>query len=268
MTSRRAALAIAAAGVITVVAGDGARREAQAGGRPTAMHRLRARPSAIPPAKPAHSFGPSHALTGGKGPLGSVISTGSAAVALTFDDGPDPVTTPQLLDLLGQHHIKATFNLVGWRARDNAPVVRRMGAEGHTICNHSWQHLMDLGKRPLAYQKWDLSQTTEMINRAAPDSPVRYMRAPGGNFTPRLVDLIRQFGMSPLFWNVDPRDWDSAHYGSGPPMVSHIVSSVQAQVKPGRIVLSHDCKHPDTIAAYATLLPWLKARYTLIALPT
>ena len=93
MTSRRVALAIAAAGVITAVAGDGARREAQAGGRPFAMHRLRAHPSAIPPAKPAHAFGPSHALTGGKGPLGSVISTGSAAVALTFDDGPDPVTS-------------------------------------------------------------------------------------------------------------------------------------------------------------------------------
>jgi peptidoglycan/xylan/chitin deacetylase (PgdA/CDA1 family) len=127
---------------------------------------------------------------------------------------------------------------------------------------------MDLGKRPLAYQKWDLSQTTEMINKAAPDSPVRYMRAPGGNFTPQLVDLIRQVGMTPLYWNVDPRDWDSAHFGHGPSMVSHIVSTVQAQVKPGRIVLSHDCKHPDTIAAYATLLPWLKARYTLISLPT
>jgi peptidoglycan/xylan/chitin deacetylase (PgdA/CDA1 family) len=259
MTSRRRALAIAAAGVITTVTGCGDRA------RP-AMHRLAGHPSPAP--SPTHTFGPSHALTHGNGPLGSVTSTGSAAVALTFDDGPDPVTTPALLDLLSQYQIKATFNLVGWRARDNAAVVHRMGAEGHTICNHSWQHLMDLGKRPVAYQKWDLASTTAAINKAAPDSPVRYMRAPGGNFTPQLVDLIHGSGMTPLYWDVDPRDWDAAHFGRGPAMVSHIVSSVQAHVKPGRIVLSHDCKHPDTVIAYATLLPWLKARYTLIALPT
>ena len=48
----------------------------------------------------------------------------------------------------------------------------------------------------------------------------------------------------------------------------HIVSTVRANVKPGRIVLSHDCKHPDTVAAYAILVPWLKQRYQLIALPT
>jgi peptidoglycan-N-acetylglucosamine deacetylase len=211
---------------------------------------------------------PSHALIAGGGPDGSVALTGSSSVALTFDDGPDPVNTPKILDLLEQHEVKATFSLVGWRARDNPDLVRRIAAEGHTLCNHSWQHLMDLGKRPLSYQKWDLTNTTAMINKAAPDSPVRYMRPPGGNFTPQLIDLIHQYGMTPLFWSVDPRDWDSATYGHGASMVSHIVGSVQAQVKPGRIVLSHDCKHPDTIAAYATLLPWLKARYTLIPLPT
>jgi peptidoglycan-N-acetylglucosamine deacetylase len=264
MTSRRTALAIAAAGVLTTVTGCGS--------RPSATHRVATpKPSSLSPSSlspsATHSFGPSHALTGGDGPYGLVTSTGTSAVALTFDDGPDPITTPQLLDLLGHNDIKATFNLVGFRARDTPAVVARMADEGHTICNHSWQHLMDLGKRPLAYQTWDVTHTSAIINKAAPDTPVRYMRAPGGNFTPQLVDLIRQQGMTPLYWDVDPRDWDSASYGHGPSMVSHIVGSVQAHVKPGRIVLSHDCKHPDTIAAYATLLPWLKARYTLIPLP-
>ena len=262
MTSRRSVLAVAAAGVITTAAGCGG----QPG--PAAARRPRAGPSGSPSVMPARRFGPSHALTRGDGPDNSVTSTGSSAVALTFDDGPDPVTTPQLLDLLGEHDIKASFNLVGWRARDHPAVVRRMAVGGHTLCNHSWQHLMDLGKRPVSFQKADLTGTTAMINRAAPDSRVRYMRAPGGNFTASLVDVIHQCGMTPLFWDVDPRDWDSATYGHGRSMVSHIVSSVQAQVKPGRIVLSHDCRHPDTIAAYATLLPWLKARYTLIPLPT
>jgi peptidoglycan/xylan/chitin deacetylase (PgdA/CDA1 family) len=259
MTSRRAVLALAAAGVLTTVSGCGG------GSRPGTAGRRLAR--VVPSPSAAPSVRPSHALSGGNGPDGSVTSTGSAAVALTFDDGPDPVTTPQLLDLLGEYDIKATFNLVGFRARDTPAVVSRMGREGHTLCNHSWQHLMDLGKRPPAYQTWDLTHTTAAINRAAPDTPVRYMRAPGGNFTHQLVDQIRALGMTPLYWDVDPRDWDSVHYGHGPTMVSHIVGTVRANVKPGRIVLSHDCKHPDTIAAYATLLPWLKARYTLIPLP-
>jgi peptidoglycan/xylan/chitin deacetylase (PgdA/CDA1 family) len=220
------------------------------------------RPPAPPPPPP-----PSHALQGGRGPDGSVDSIGGPGVALTFDDGPDPGNTPKLLDLLGENGIKASFSLVGWRARDNQALVRRIAAEGHTICNHSWQHLMDLGKRPVSYIAWDLTSTLNAIHTAAPDTPVRYFRAPGGNFTPGLVDLARKYGMTPLFWDVDPRDWDSGRYGFGAPMVTHIVSSVQAAVRPGRIVLSHDCKHPDTIAAYATLLPWLKSRYTLVALP-
>ena len=95
------------------------------------------------------------------------------------------------------------------------------------------EHLMDLGKRPSAYQMWDLTHTTAAINKAAPDAPVRYMRAPGGNFTAQLVDLIRQYEMTPLFWNVDPRDWAQ-------PGVRTIEQQVLAQVRPGSIVISHD----------------------------
>jgi peptidoglycan/xylan/chitin deacetylase (PgdA/CDA1 family) len=255
---------MAAAGVLTLAGcTPGPRRAAASAPRPGPSGRVEPTGSAAPIALPS-----SHALTGGDGPDGSVTETGSAAVALTFDDGPDPVNTPKILDLLGESDVKATFSLVGFRARDTPEVVRRIAAEGHTLSNHSWQHLMDLGRRPLSYLKWDLTQTSNAINTAAPDTPVRYFRAPGGNYTPGLVDQVREYGMTPLFWNVDPRDWDSASYGSGTSMVTHIVGAVQATVKPGRIVLSHDCKHPDTIAAYAILLPWLKARYSLIALPT
>ncbi|SRR6266536_446121 len=259
MTSRRNALAALATGAFAL-AGCSAppRRPAPAPSTPPSH-----RPTGSPAAPP-----PSHALTSGNGPDGSVNLTGSSSVALTFDDGPDPVNTPKILDLLGQYQVKATFSLVGWRARDNPDLVRRIASEGHTLCNHSWQHLMDLGRRPLSYVQWDLTQTNNAIHAAAPDAPIRYFRAPGGNFTPGLVQLARQYGMTPLFWQVDPRDWDSATYGFGAPMIRHIVDAVEANVRPGMIVLSHDCKHPDTINAYTTLLPWLKARYTLAPLPT
>ena len=263
MTSRRDVLAVLAAGAVTLTA-------CAPSTRPKAVTSPRVpSPSARSvPSPSARSAAPFRALTGGSGPDGSITLTGTASVALTFDDGPDPDNTPVLLDLLGEHRVQATFSLVGWRARDHPELVARMLAEGHTVCNHSWQHLMDLGQRPASYVEGDLTHTNQVIRTAVPDAVVRYFRAPGGNFTPSLVQTCRALGMSPLYWNVDPRDWDSAHYGLGQSMVDHIIRVVEGTVRPGMIVLSHDCKHPDTVTAYRTLLPWLAARYSLAPLPT
>jgi peptidoglycan-N-acetylglucosamine deacetylase len=201
------------------------------------------------------------------GPSGTVSMTGSEAVALTFDDGPDPVTTPKLLDVLKAQGVKATFCLVGHRARDNQAVVARIAREGHTLCNHSWQHLDDLGHRPEKELLWDLRRTNREILRAAPGATVSYFRAPYGNFSPRLNRYARQLGMTPIFWDVDDESYQTSTYGRGPAMVDHIVTHVKRSVRPGSIVLGHDMAKPFTVTAYARLLPWLKSRYTLIALP-
>jgi len=66
---------------------------------------------------------------------------------------------------------------------------------------------------------------------------------------------------------VDTRDWESSVWGKGQPMVDHIVSIVHAETRPGVVILNHDYNKPDTTAAYRILLPWLKARFKLIALP-
>jgi peptidoglycan/xylan/chitin deacetylase (PgdA/CDA1 family) len=187
-------------------------------------------------------------------------------VALTFDDGPDPVYTPPMLALLRQYRVKATFCLIGSRARDYPDIVRQIVADGHTLCNHSWQHLLDLGKRDAAYRLKDLTDTNAAIQAAVPGAVVKYFRAPGGNFTTDLVSQAASLGMASIYWNVDPRDWDSATYGTGTSMVNHIVSAVEGNVRPGSIILSHDRAHPDTYTAYRTLLPWLLDRYTLVAL--
>jgi peptidoglycan/xylan/chitin deacetylase (PgdA/CDA1 family) len=201
------------------------------------------------------------------GPAGTAKRTGSASVALTFDDGPDPEQTPQLLDLLAQQQVKATFCLVGFRARDHPELVRRIVAEGHTVCNHSWQHLIDLGMRPADVIANDLKATNDAIYAAAPDAKIRYFRAPGGNFTPPLVGLARAQGMTSIYWDVDPRDWDHRK-NSDDVHIARVIAEIQASTRPGAIVLSHDNRQPDTIQAYRTLLPWLKARFTLIPLPT
>jgi peptidoglycan/xylan/chitin deacetylase (PgdA/CDA1 family) len=219
--------------------------------------------------KPAPSAThPSQNQATGHGPAGSQSVTGTRSVALTFDDGPDPVTTPTLLALLRQYHVKATFCLIGYRARDYPDLVRQIAADGHTLCNHSWQHLLNLGQRDLGYQTWDLTQTTQAMQNAVPGAQVNWFRAPGGNFTTGLVNLATSLGMGSLYWSIDPRDWDNSTYGTGPTMVNHIVSIVESQVRPGSIILSHDRKeHPDTITAYRTLIPWLLDHgYTLSAM--
>ena len=246
---------------------------------PTAKPTTKPKPTA---SKPAAATGPiscgghvdlSRPTYHGTGPFGSLASTGSTAVALTFDDGPDPVNTPKILDLLKQCGVHATFCLVGHRARDNPDLVRRIYNEGHTLCNHSWQHL-DLSHPPATTATGkpytilhDLEATNNAIHKAVPGAPIKYFRAPYGNWTQDVIDAAKALGMTPLDWSVDPRDWDSATFGTGAPLVTHVIDTVEAKVRPGSIVLSHDNAHPDTITAYRTLLPWLKARFKLIPMP-
>src|SRR4051812_510389 len=100
----------------------------------------------------------------GPGPAGAITMTATRAVALTFDDGPDPVTTPRILDLLRANGVKATFCVIGTLAHDHPDLVRRIAAEGHTLCNHSWRHLLDLGSRGPADIRDDLARANDAIH--------------------------------------------------------------------------------------------------------
>ncbi|WP_238450607.1 polysaccharide deacetylase family protein, partial [Micromonospora sp. 4G55] len=82
-------------------------------------------------------------------PAGLRRATGVRAVALTFDDGPDPAWTPKILDQLRAARVKATFCLVGTEVRKHPELVVRIVREGHQLCNHSWRHDFDLGRRPV-----------------------------------------------------------------------------------------------------------------------
>jgi peptidoglycan/xylan/chitin deacetylase (PgdA/CDA1 family) len=214
------------------------------------------------PVKPSGTAKPKPGYTA----TGAMRRTGSDAVALTFDDGPDPVQTPLILDLLKSHGVKATFCLVGFRARDYPELVRRIAAEGHTLCNHSWQHLTTLARKPPEYIRQDLANTNAAIRAAVPDARITYFRAPGGNFTPELVGLARSMGMVSIYWQVDPRDWDHKPDPTEAAHVARVVAAIQHGTRPGAIVLSHDNRQPATIQAYRVLLPWLKARFRLAPL--
>jgi peptidoglycan-N-acetylglucosamine deacetylase len=227
-------------------------------GKPEAKPSSPAQPPAPEaPAKPALQ------VPAGDGPAQSLRTTGSATVALTFDDGPDPVQTPKILKLLAEHQVTATFCVVGSQVQRHPEIVRQIVAAGHTLCNHTWDHSLTIGKDKPGKIRADLRRTNAAIQAAAPGAPIPFFRAPGGNFSDALVRTAYADGMTSLYWEVDPRDWEHADGEDDASHVEKIVKSVQKDLKPGAIVLSHDFNQPDTILAYEQLLPWLKDKFEL-----
>jgi peptidoglycan/xylan/chitin deacetylase (PgdA/CDA1 family) len=195
-------------------------------------------------------------------------TTGRDTVALTFDDGPGDQTSA-ILGLLRRYQVKATFCLIGIHVREHPELVREIVRDGHTLCNHTWIHDLRLGQRSPDIIRSDLQRTSDEIHKAAPGVPVRYFRQPGGMWTPAVVSIAQDLGMTSLGWDVDPADWNVAAYPPGAAMTSHVIANVRAHVHPGAIVLSHDAggDRTSTVAAYRTLLPYLLNERHLLLVP-
>ncbi|MBV9873393.1 MAG: polysaccharide deacetylase family protein [Verrucomicrobia bacterium] len=172
-------------------------------------------------------------------------------VAMTFDDGPSPETTPRLLDILKQRNIKATFFMIGQNAQANPTIVQRILAEGHEIGNHSWTH-PQLSKLSDDRVTEEITKTQTAIKNACGYTPV-LLRPPYGAITARQKDWIeKQFGLSVIIWSVDPFDWKR-------PGASVIEQRILAGARPGAIVLSHDI-HKQTVDAMPATLDALAAK--------
>jgi peptidoglycan-N-acetylglucosamine deacetylase len=235
-------------------------------GKPAPGQPAPAHPTAAPPAAPAGSglaADPTIAVPHGSGPAQSLRRTGSDTIALTFDDGPDPVQTPKILALLAKYDIKATFCLIGQNVEKHPEIVQQIVAAGHTLCNHTWNHSFTIGERTPAAIRADLEKTDAAIRAAVPDAQIPFFRAPGGYFTDRLVSVAYEEGMASLYWEVDPRDWDHSTDPDDTAHTDRVIATVQKEVRPGSIVLSHDYNQPDTIAAYEKLLPWLTQNFEI-----
>lgn len=192
----------------------------------------------------------------------SGATTDRKTVALTFDDGPDPLWTHQVLELLQRHRAVATFCMVGDAAHGRAALVRRVVAAGMRLCDHSRTHDLELASRPLPQVTDEIAGMQVDLADAA-GAKVDYFRAPGGNWSPELLRVAVAHGMQPLGWSVDPRDWQR-------PGVEAIVATVEQQVHPGAIVLLHDGggNRAQTLAALERLLPWLVAEGYTFTFPT
>jgi peptidoglycan/xylan/chitin deacetylase (PgdA/CDA1 family) len=158
---------------------------------------------------------------------------GAMAVALTFDDGPHPKYTEQVLAVLRDRDVVATFCLVGGPARSNPDLVKAIVADGHVLCNHTVDHDMGLRHRSDGEITSDLEDTQAAILAAAPDADIRFFRAPGGNFATNLNSTAATLGFTPLGWSIDTRDWRK-------PGAAAIRDTVLTQIHPGAVVLMHD----------------------------
>ena len=181
-------------------------------------------------------------------------------LSLTFDDGPDPRTTPRLLEVLAAHAVPAVFFLWGDHVRAHPAVVRSVCAAGHVLGNHSMHH-DDLAERSADDVRADLLETNAAIAAAAPGAAVPWFRAPYGSWG-RSPDVTAELGMQPLGWQLAVADWE-------PPGVDELVRRVEAGIEPGGVVLLHDGggDRTQTVDAVERLLPRLRADGWSFALP-
>ena len=184
---------------------------------------------------------------------------------LTFDDGPAPATA-RVLDILAATGVKATFCMVGSKVVENPDLARRVVTDGHTVCNHSWDHHSPFDTLPPAALDQQLGQTQDAIARVT-GVTARYFRAPEGRFGDSggtVLQACQRAGTVPLGWGVDSLDWKR-------PGTAAIVAGVLGAVSPGAVILMHDGGGTDreqSIESLPAIIAGLRAAgYTLAALP-
>jgi peptidoglycan/xylan/chitin deacetylase (PgdA/CDA1 family) len=154
----------------------------------------------------------------------------SSKIAFTFDDGPDPIYTPLLLDLLKKNEVKATFFVVGSKAKKHPEVIKRMHQEGHLIGIHNYVHHSNWFMSPRRVRK-GLEDTATIIETITGVRPVFY-RPPWGMLN--LLDFVKKSKYKVILWSIMAEDWRTS---GGSEKIKHRLSNI----KGGDIILLHDC---------------------------
>ena len=280
--TRRAVLVVGGVTLLAGYAQDPARRNAEAArtdaGHPTPVPAPGRTPSASPTAEPSRPASTPSARarlarkekvrtrlagtrprTAGRGHRGDAgylpmihVDDGPKVIALTIDDGPSPVYTPQILQLLDKYQVTATFSMIGLQVDAHPGMAREVAAAGHMIANHTWSHL-NLAVLPPVTIADQINRASDAIHTVTGRVPTLF-RAPYGAWSPAILAHCAQTGMTPLDWSVDPRDWSR-------PGVASIVGNIMRNTKTGSIILEHDGggNRSQTVAALKIVLPRLLA---------
>ena len=179
-------------------------------------------------------------------------------IALTFDDGPSTEYTEQILDILAEYDVKATFFTIGEQIEgEGAELVLREYEEGHQVCTHTWDHASGDGNGVnLSYmteedQREEISKGIQAIADATGVEASTVIRAPGGNFPIEVWENVQDLISAQIIWTVDTEDWSE-------PGTEAIVASIEG-ASSGDIVLLHDGggDRSETVAALEEALPYL-----------
>lgn len=182
-----------------------------------------------------------------------------AKIALTFDDGPHPRYTPEILSILREYGIHATFFVVGENVEFYPTVIGQILAGGHEIGNHTYDHNRVSGQP--AKRIMEEIQRTESVVYELSDYRTKLFRPPEGTFNDRVVAVAVELDYQVILWNIDTRDW--AHTPS-----EQIAENVLSHVKSGDIILMHDyigCDSPTPDALRRIIPALLEEGYRFVS---
>jgi peptidoglycan/xylan/chitin deacetylase (PgdA/CDA1 family) len=188
-------------------------------------------------------------------PAAGPTMTGDPELIFTFDDGPNPKTTPQVLDTLAKHHIKAVFFMVGEMvANKDAPaIIERILRDGHIIGNHTMHH------GDLCHMKDDAKAAAEIddgkrTTEAAAGMQLVWFRVPYGARCDRVDAMLAERGITHFHWDLDPQEWK---HGNAKKAFDYVTKQL-SRMKGRNVLLMHDIKKA-TVEALPQILDWLEA---------
>jgi len=184
-------------------------------------------------------------------------------VAITFDDGPDEYFTPQVLDILKEYNVKATFFIVGSLASKNKDVLKRIDQEGHVVASHGWSHsnFTKISDKKIIQE---LQKTNELIEEVI-GKPTSLFRLPYGAFNKRVLNTVAKQGYHNIYWSIDPRDWSGISS-------KEILDNIKKNLEPGAIILLHSSGSkksiPNTVKALPQIIEYLQEQgYEIVTIP-
>lgn len=169
-------------------------------------------------------------------PIISKSITKSRGIALTFDDGPSPISTPVILKLLNRFNLQATFFVIGEKAARHPELIKDIISQGHTIGNHSWKHDNFLMLRSLQHLKKDIQHTQEILQQSGVYSTV--FRPPAGITNPRLKYALSAVGLTTVTFSCRAFDY-------GNKKITNLAARILHKLQPADILLLHDIP-PET----------------------
>ena len=178
--------------------------------------------------------------------------------ALTFDDGPDPINTVKILDVLKEYNVKATFFLQGNHVEKYPEITKRIFEEGHLIANHSYSHPHLMEFSSLDSVLYQLTKTDSLIKNITGKSH-KYFRPPFGELSPEQKAFLEGKGFEIVMWDVSTKDWDINNVSA-----DDIINTIDAKVFDGADILMHSTG-ANTAEAMPRIIELLKSKaYSLV----